>query len=306
MQINYSIEEAQFNNAWVTVGIFDGIHRGHQEILRALVRRANDAGDPALVLTFDPHPAIVLSGRTDFKMLTTLDERLELLEGLGVNGVIVQTFNQEFADQTAAEFMNRLVKVLGLRNLLIGYDTALGRGREGNGERLTEIGKELGYAVQTIPPLVDEHGIISSTRIRQSITAGQVSAAAKDLGRYYTMTGPVVHGDGRGHLIQVPTANIAFPHSKVLPANGIYAGWAWVNGKKYPAATNVGVRPTFIPNLPAPTIEAHLLDFNRDLYGQHVTMEFVEYLRPEQKYDSVEALLDQIRMDVARTRDVLA
>jgi riboflavin kinase/FMN adenylyltransferase len=306
MQNLYSIGDAKFHNAWATIGIFDGVHLGHQKILRSLVRQAHDAGDPALVLTFDPHPAIVLSGRTDFKMLTTLEERLELLGWLGVDGVIIQRFSQEFANQTASQFMNQLVKALGLRSLLIGYDTALGRGREGNGERLTEIGKELGYDVQTIPPLVDEHGIISSTRIRQSITSGQVPAAEKDLGRYYAMTGPVVHGDGRGHLIQVPTANIAFPHSKVLPANGIYAGWAWVDGQRYPAATNVGVRPTFIPNLPAPSIEAHLLDFDRDLYGKQVTMEFVEYLRPEHKYDSVEELLDQIKMDVARTRKVLA
>ncbi len=306
MQHFQSLEAAHISHTWLTVGIFDGVHCGHQAILRSLIRGAHDDGVPAIVLTFDPHPAVVLSGRTDFKILTTLGERLALLEGMGVDAVITQTFSREFANQTAAEFMSRLVKGLGLIRLVIGYDTALGRGREGNGERLAEIGKELGYTVQTVKPLKDERGIISSTRIRQAILAGEVSLAAKDLGRYYALTGPVIHGDGRGHLIQVPTANIDFPPSKVLPANGIYACWAWVDGQRYAAATNVGVRPTFTPDLPAPTIEAHLLDFNRDLYGREVTMEFVEYLRAEQKYSSVDALLQQIRADVARTRQVLA
>jgi riboflavin kinase/FMN adenylyltransferase len=300
-----SLDKATFHNAWLTIGVFDGVHRGHQEILRSLVSRAHDAGEPALVLTFIPHPAVVLGGRTDFKCLTTPDERAELLELLGVDAVISQTFSREFANQTAGQFMRKVVKSVGLRCLFIGYDTALGRGREGDAVRLTEIGRELAYTVQLIPPLRDEKGIISSTRIRQSIAAGQVSAAAADLGRSYSIAGPVIHGDGRGHLINVPTANIEFPPGKVLPANGIYACWAWVDGQKYQAATNVGVRPTFTPDLPAPTIEAHLLDFDRDLYGQKIKLEFVEYLRPEQKYDSVEALVDQIQLDIARTREIL-
>lgn len=188
---------------------------------------------------------------------------------------------------------------------MIGYDTALGKGREGNASRLAEIGQDLGYEVETVAPLKDEKGIISSTRIRAEIASGDVTSAAADLGRYFFVTGPVIHGDGRGRKINVPTANIEIPPGKLLPANGIYATWAWVKGKRYAAATNVGVRPTFTPDLPSPAVEAHLLDFDGDIYGQDLRLEFVDYLRPEEKYNSVEALLVQIARDIEKTRVIL-
>jgi len=305
MSILHSLDETSFQNAWLTIGIFDGVHRGHQQILHSLVNKAHEAGGPALVLTFNPHPAVVLGGKLDFKCLTTPSERADLLESYGVDAVIMQTFSREFADQTAGQFMHQVVQHTGLRGLVIGYDTALGRGREGSATRLAEIGNELGYTVQGIPPLEDEKGIISSTRIRRSIAAGQVTSAAGDLGRYYAITGPVMHGDGRGHRLNLPTANIEVPPGKVPPANGIYACWASVDGQQYQAATNVGVRPTFTPDLPVPIIEAHLLGFDHDLYGQQIKLEFVEYLRPEVKYVSVDALLEQIHADIARTREIL-
>jgi riboflavin kinase/FMN adenylyltransferase len=172
--------------------------------------------------------------------------------------------------------------------------------------------------MQTVPPLSDNLGVISSTRIRQAIAAGNVAAAAGDLGRYYDLTGLVIHGDGRGHRINVPTANMQVPVGKIIPANGIYACWAWLESsgqassessgeeEKLPAATNVGVRPTFTPGLPAPAVEAHLLDFNRDLYGQQIRLEFVEYLRPEEKFSSVDALVRQIHADIDLTRKILS
>ena len=299
----HSLDDLSLKDAWLAIGIFDGVHRGHQEILRPLVTGAHASGQTPVVLTFDPHPAVVLGGKTDFKFLTTPDERAELLGAFGVEVVITQPFNRAFADQTAGEFMGRLSKTLGLRHLMIGYDTALGRGREGDAARLTEIGKQLGYSVQSVPPLKDNAGIISSTRIRAAIAAGNVSAAALDLGRCYSISGPVIHGDGRGRTINIPTANIQIPASKVLPSFGIYACRAWVNGTSYAAATSLGVRPTFYQGLaPAPTIEAHLLDFKSDLYGQIVKLEFVDYLRPEEKYDSVQALRDQIELDIQHTR----
>ena len=270
-----------------------------------MISGARENGSPAVVLTFTPHPAVVLGGKADFKCLTTPEERIELLESFGVDAVITQTFSRSLADQTADEFMRRLTQTLGLRCLLIGHDTALGRGREGNAARLTEIGQELGYLVQTVPPLTDEVGILSSTRIRAAVAAGNVSAAATDLGRYFFVTGPIVHGDGRGHTINVPTANIQVPAGKLIPANGVYATWAWVEGKRYPAATNIGIRPMFTPDLSTPVIEAHLLDFSHDLYGKQVKLEFVEYLRLEEKYPSVEGLLEQIHRDIEKTRKIL-
>jgi riboflavin kinase/FMN adenylyltransferase len=314
----HSIDELPLKNAWLTIGIFDGVHRGHQQILRSLVIGAHQAGAPAVVLTFSPHPAVVLGGKKDFRYLTSPEERLVLLELLGVDVVITQAFDRAFADQTAEDFMRQVVQALGLGRLIIGYDTALGRGREGDAAHLIGIGKELGYTVQVIPPLSDEDGVISSTRIRASIATGDVSAAAKALGRFYDMFGLIVHGDGRGHRINVPTANLSVSPDKVIPAYGIYACWAWLEtasleegkpgegSKKYLAAVNVGVRPTFTPDLSAPAIEAHLLDFKGDIYGQQLKLEFVEYLRPEEKFTSVESLVEQIRLDISQTRGILS
>jgi riboflavin kinase/FMN adenylyltransferase len=305
MQHYNSLDTIRLHNAWLTIGIFDGVHRGHQEILRALVSGAHAAGEPAAVLTFSPHPAVVLGGKTDFKYLTTPEERAELLGSFGVDAVITQTFDRALADQTAAVFMYWLSQALDLRHLVIGYDTALGRGREADAARLAEIGKDLGYSVRVVPALTDAAGVISSTRIRYAILAGNVAAAASDLGRPFSITGSVIHGDGRGHTINIPTANIQIPADKIMPAIGIYACRAWVKGQSYLAATSLGVRPTFYGKPPAPTIEAHLLDFNQNLYGQTVKLEFIEYLRPEKKYDSVAALLEQIQKDIAQTRTLL-
>ncbi|MGD0879170.1 MAG: riboflavin biosynthesis protein RibF [Anaerolineales bacterium] len=301
----HSLDNLNLQNTWLTIGIFDGVHRGHQEILHQLVSGAHSAGAPAVVLTFSPHPAVVLGGKTDFKYLTTPEERRELLGSLGVDVVINQIFDRLLADQTAAAFMLRLSQTLDLRHLVIGYDTALGRGREAHAARLKEIGTDLGYSVMVVPALMDTAGVISSTRIRQAVLAGNVSAAGSDLGRPFSITGPVIHGDGRGHTINIPTANIQIQEQKILPAFGIYACRAWVNGQPHLAATSLGVRPTFYGDPPAPTIEAHLLDFHQNLYGQIVKLEFMEYLRSEEKFNSVDALVKQIQEDISQTRNIL-
>lgn len=301
----HSLDDASLQAAWLTIGIFDGVHRGHQEILRSLVSGARAEGCPATVLTFHPHPAVILGGKMDFKCLTTLEERARLLEEAGVEMVITQAFDHEFADQTAEEFMRRIAPALGLRCLVLGHDSALGRGREGDTARLAEIGEGLGYRVQVVPPLEDEGGVISSTRIRAAVEAGEVTSAASALGRCYSLEGPVVHGDGRGRSIGVPTANLQVLAEKLVPANGIYACRAWLGGESRPAAVNVGVRPMFTPDLPAPVVEAHLLDFDGDLYGRPLRLEFVERLRDEEKYPSVDALVAQIQKDIARVREIL-
>ncbi|MFH1907477.1 MAG: bifunctional riboflavin kinase/FAD synthetase [Chloroflexota bacterium] len=292
-------------NAWLTIGVFDGVHRGHQEIIRQLTAGARADGALAVVLTFFPHPAVVLGGKADFKSLTTPDERVALLESLGVDVVITHPFDRALSDQTAEEFMRTVARSLGLRRLLVGYDFALGHGREGNVARLTELGKTLGYEVYTIAPVTNGKETISSTRIRQQLAAGDMSAAAAGLGRCYALTGPVIHGDGRGKKINIPTANLEIPTEKVIPANGVYACWAWVSGEKYLSVTNVGIRPTFTPEEFAPHVETHLLDFDRDLYGQEIKLEFVERLREERKFQSVEALVEQIQADIGRARQIL-
>jgi riboflavin kinase / FMN adenylyltransferase len=299
-----SLTEVNLQNSWLTVGVFDGVHRGHQQIIRKLTAGAHANQAPAVVLTFDPHPASVLGGR-EIKCLTLPDERADLLAQLDVDVVVTEHFTRELSMVTAYEFMIRLKRQLGLKHLLIGYDFALGKGREGNATRLTEIGTELEYGVEVVSALSDESGVISSTEIRKLIEVGNVVEAAQLLGRPYSLHGPVIHGDARGRTINVPTANIAYEREKMIPAQGIYACWAYLNGQKYLAAINIGTNPTFTPDKETPNVEAHLLDFRREIYGEDVRLEFVVRLRDELKFDSVDTLLEQIWKDIELTRKLL-
>lgn len=304
MQHYRSLEEVNLQNSWLTVGVYDGVHRGHQKIITKLTTGAHANDAPAVVLTFYPHPASVLAGH-EIKCLTLPDERADLLGNLGADVVITQQFTRELSSVTAHDFMSRLTRQLALKHLLIGYDFALGKGREGNATRLTEIGSELGYTVEVVPALSDESGVISSTEIRKLIEVGNVSEAARLLGHPYSLHGPVVHGDGRGRTIDVPTANIGYSHEKMIPARGIYVCWAYLRGTKYRAAINIGVNPTFTPDKQIPNVEAHLLDFRGEIYGEDVRLEFVVRLRDELKFDSVDVLLEQIWKDVEMTRTIL-
>jgi riboflavin kinase/FMN adenylyltransferase len=304
MQHYRSLEEVNLQNSWLTVGVFDGVHRGHREIIRKLTAGAHANGAPAVVLTFDPHPANVLAGH-DIKCLTMPDERADLLAALGVDAVITQRFTRDLSTVSAKDYMSSLKERLGLRHLLIGYDFALGRGREGNAARLTEIGKELNYNVEVVDALSDESGVISSTEIRKLVATGNVTEAAKLLGHNYSLRGLVVHGDGRGRRINIPTANIDYPKQKAIPAFGIYACWAYLGNEKYMAATNIGINPTFTPENQIPSVEPHILDFNRQIYGEEVRLEFAARLRDEMKFDSVEALIKQIHADIEHTRRIL-
>lgn len=305
MQHYHSLAGISLQNSWLTIGVFDGVHRGHQHIIQKLTAGARKAKAPAVVLTFHPHPAIVL-GRGGVKCLTTPDERAELLSALGVDVVITYPFNQAVAQMTAHEFMAHVKEHLGLKRLLTGYDFALGHGREGNASRLAEIGREMGYEVEIVPAVSDESGVISSTEIRKLVAVGDVAEAARLLGHFYSLHGPVVHGDHRGRAIGFPTANIRYESEKVIPANGIYACWLYTGGEKFAAMTNVGVNPTFTPDKQTSNVEAYVLDFDGDLYGQDVRLEFVERLRDEMKFASVEALVEQIRLDVEKGRGILS
>jgi riboflavin kinase / FMN adenylyltransferase len=301
----HSVEELHLEKSWLTIGVFDGVHRGHQQILRRLVDGAHMRKLPAVAMTFWPHPASVL-GNQEVKVLTMPDERARLMSELGVDVMISQPFDRNLADTSAGDFIARLKKHLGLERLLIGYDFALGKGRQGDAARLTEIGRELGYGVEVIPALGDESGVISSTEIRKLVAIGNVAEAGMLLGHCYGLHGPVEHGDGRGKQLGFPTANIQYPRQKVLPANGVYACRVWVDSEAHRGAINVGVRPQFHASAEHPLVEAYILDFDRDIYGQDVRLEFVERLRAEQKFPSVDALIAQMQRDVEQTRRVLA
>lgn len=299
-----SLEEVTLPGSWLTVGVFDGVHRGHQQIINKLAAGAHANGLPAVVLTFDPHPAKVF-GRGDIKLLTLPGERARLLGEYGVDVVITQTFDRQLADTSAFDFMRRLKTQLGLEHLILGYDSTLGKDREGNAARLTEIGSELGYAVETVSALGDESGVISSTEIRKLVTVGKVEEAARLMGHPYRLQGLVSHGDQRGRGIGFPTANLEYAREKVMPVGGIYACRAYLGGERHMAAVNLGTNPTFTPDKQTLNVEAYLLDFNRDIYGEMMRLEFVARLRDEMRYDTVETLIRQIRLDVEQTRAIL-
>lgn len=299
-----SLQEVHLPNAWLTVGVFDGVHRGHQEIINRLVQGAHAQDAPAVVLTFDPHPARVF-GRGDIKLLTLPGERARLLGELGVDVVVTHLFDMTVANTTASDFMKRLRDRLGLRHLVVGYDSTLGKNREGNATRLTEIGRELGYDVEVVSALSDESGVVSSTEIRKLVTVGNVAEAARLMGHPYGLQGLVTHGDHRGRKIGFPTANLAYAREKVIPAGGIYACWAYVRHGKYRAAVNIGINPTFTPDKQTINVEAYLLDFAGEIYDEDVRLDFIARLRDEAKYSSVDALVEQIQRDVERTREIL-
>jgi riboflavin kinase / FMN adenylyltransferase len=304
MQHYRSLEEVNLENSWLTVGVFDGVHRGHQQIIKKITAGAHAHDAPAVVLTFHPHPTSVLSGR-EIKYLTLPDERADLLAQMGVDVVITEHFTRALSQMMASDFMSWLRRQIGLKHLLIGYDFALGKGREGNAARLSEIGAELGYSVEVIPAIEDESGVISSTAIRKLIEVGNVEEAARLLGHPYSLHGPVIRGDGRGRTLNVPTANIAYSSEKLIPAKGVYACWAYLQDRQYIAAINIGTNPTFTPEKQTLNVEAYLLEFDQEIYGEDLQLEFIARLRDELTFDSVEALLEQIWKDVEDTRRIL-
>ncbi len=305
MQHIHSLTDITLPNSWLTIGVYDGVHRGHQEIVHKLTAGAHAIGASAVVLTFSPHPATVLAKR-EVKCLTTPDERADLLSALGVDVIVTHPFDESVAGLSAREFMARLKKNLGISHLLMGYDFALGKGREGNAARLAELGREMNYTVEVVQAVSDESGVISSTEIRKLIGLGDVAEAAGLLGHNYSLHGLVVHGDGRGRKINFPTANIEYADGKLIPSNGIYACWAWVNGVRYASAVNVGVRPTFENEAVRPLVEAFILDFDSDVYEQDIRLEFVARLRDELRFPSVDALVEQMQRDVTWAREILS
>lgn len=300
-----SLNNVDLPGAWLTIGSFDGVHRGHQALITRLVSGAHAAGAPAVVLTFFPHPSIVLRGKQGPYYLNTPEEKAEILAGLGIDGVVTLEFSRELAAKTAAEFMGDLKRAFGLRQLWVGYNFALGRGREGDLSALRQLGDQLNYTVQVIEPIDVNGEAISSSLIRTLIKEGHVEQAAEGLGRPYSVTGEVTHGDGRGKGLGIPTANLSIWAERLLPGNGVYACWAEVDGERKPAVTNIGVRPTFENGEPTTRVEAHLLDFDRDLYGKTVRLAFEARLRGEERFPSVDALLGQISKDIQNARRLL-
>jgi riboflavin kinase/FMN adenylyltransferase len=282
----------------VTIGVLDGVHVGH----RTLISRLDRSLMPT-VLTFDPHPVEVLRPGTQPRLITTIGERVTLLDDVGIECVGVLDLAQ-IKEQTPEEFVEGvLAGKLAAGQLVVGADFRFGKDRSGDAELLTRLGPGLGFDVTTIELVAEGESTVSSSRIRGLIESGDVAGAAMLLGSWFEVTNVVIDGDKRGREIGFPTANLRPPARKVVPAIGVYACFATVAGERHEAAVNVGVRPTFGGG--ELLIEAHILDFDADIYGRDTTVEFVEYLRPELAFDAVDDLVSQMRSDVSRSREIL-
>ena len=287
----------------LTIGAFDGVHRGHQALIGQVVARARASGRRSVVVTFHPHPAMVLAPERAPRYLTTPGEKVALLEGLGVDLVVLLPFSRKMASTPAREFMASLAHNLRFRELWVGTDFALGRGREGDVSRLRELGHDLGYEVYLFDPLQEGEEPVSSSRIRALLAEGRVEQASHLLGRYPSLSGEVVYGAQRGHTLGFPTANLEVRPERAVPANGVYAVFAVLGSERYPAVANVGVRPSFDNG--NRTVETHIFDFTQEIYGCDLVVEFVARLRDERRFEDIDDLVSQIARDSETARNIL-
>lgn len=288
----------------VALGVFDGVHVGHRALIAHLVQGARRSpGGRAIAATFDPPPAVALGHERPGASLSTIAERVPLLREAGCDHVAVCTFDAEFAAQSAERFVDRLCAAGQIARVVVGPDFQYGSGRDGNVETLRSAGVTRGFAVEVVEPVRLEGAIVSSTRIREALRAGELALAERLLARRYSVGGTVAKGEQRGRRLGFPTLNVMTPPEKLLPKDGIYACWVTAGGSHYASATSLGTRPTFGPG--PRTLESHLLDFEGDLYGSTVEVSFVQRLRDELRFDDARTLVAQIALDVEQTRTLL-
>ncbi|MBC8124509.1 MAG: riboflavin biosynthesis protein RibF [Candidatus Kapabacteria bacterium] len=304
--IHYGTDAAPFDSKTaITVGTFDGVHCGHKGIIERMLTVARENNERTVVVTFDPHPQIILAkpGREPLRLLTSIGERCDLLHKAGVDTVIVIPFTKEFAAISADEFIRTVVvESIGVQHFFIGHDHSFGKDRGGNEELLQQLGSELGFHVERIPPLVCDGIVVNSTKIRAAVNAGNIDEARSMLGRPYSVRGVVQHGDGRGRTLGIPTANVKpLDQNKLLPANGIYVASSVIEGNVEIGMASVGVRPMFTDDV-EPTLEINYLNLDMDLYGRILDVEFHARLRDEIKYATVEELLIQLEVDKQQTK----
>jgi len=300
-----SIDEisAPLRKAVVTIGNFDGVHLGHREIFRRLKSAARHLGGVSVVVTFHPHPLHVIDPSSSLTLINTLDEKITLIEASGIDYLIVIPFTREFASITAEDFVeNILVSRIGMKKVIIGYDYAFGRGRAGNSSMLEALGKELLFEVEELSPINTGDTVYSSSLIRRMIREGNVSDVVRFLGRHFSLAGSVVHGAHRGKMLGFPTANIS-TDKELIPADGVYAVKVKIGEKLYDAACNIGSNPTF--GTAPVSIEVFVFDFNTELYDSEIRVYFIERIREEKKFDSIDDLKKAIASDVAKCRSIL-
>ncbi len=301
---NSNIEKSK--NTVVTIGTFDGVHRGHQQILNEMLKISREKGFRNFVITFEPHPRTVVSKKFDIRLLTTLSEKKEIFKSFGIENLMIIKFTEEFSKLTSVEFIKQYIcDKIGARHVVIGYDHKFGRDREGDENALREMGKEYGFEVTRVPPMKENGVVISSTLIRNLLLDGKIEEANNYLGRNYCLSGKVVPGAGRGIVLGFPTANIQpEDKQKLIPANGVYAVSVKVENKVYFGVMNIGFRPTF-NQTPHAITEVHILNFNKKIYGENIKVEFIKRLRDEKKFGGKNELIKQIEEDIRRTKEVL-
>ncbi|WP_461097250.1 bifunctional riboflavin kinase/FAD synthetase [Spirosoma luteolum] len=307
MLIHRGLDDLQpIPNAVVTSGTFDGVHRGHQTILARLTEIAQATGGQSVLITYWPHPRMVLSSDSlDLKLLTTLDEKIELLEQAGVDHLVVIPFTRAFSELSSAQYIRQvLIDRIGTRKLVIGYDHRFGRDREGGFDYIQSHQSEYGFEVEEIPRQDIEAVGVSSSKIRTALEEGNIAVANRFLGRPYSLSGTVVKGRQLGRTIGFPTANLQVDDPvKLIPANGVYAVDVVYADQRFSGMLNIGFRPTVAGT--HQTIETYIFDFDRDIYGEHITLKFRAFLRPEQKFDGLSALVGQLKQDEAAARKLL-
>jgi riboflavin kinase/FMN adenylyltransferase len=287
----------------VTIGNFDGVHLGHAGIFDHLKKKSAAIALPSAVVTFDPHPLKILAPETAPPLLTTLEQKIWLIEKFGIDYLVIVPFSKEFSKLSAADFvLNILCTPLGMRHIIIGHDYAFGKGREGNFATLSNLGKLKGFTLEDMPALGEEGIVFSSSLVRAAIAEGDMAAASRILGRYYQISGTVVHGRDIGHSLGFPTANIA-TYNELLPPDGVYAVMVQIDGQFVKGACNVGCNPTF--GGVTRSVEVFLLDYSAHIYDYEITVQFVQKLRTERKFADVSELKAAIAQDVASTRNIL-
>jgi riboflavin kinase / FMN adenylyltransferase len=300
---NYSQAD---NKIIATIGSFDGVHKGHREILNQVIAEARKSNGSALLITFWPHPKLVLyPDDNNLRLINTMDEKQELLENAGIDILLKIPFSKEFAALSKHEFINILVQKIGINKLIIGYDHRFGRNREGSYKDLVKAASDYDFEVKEIPGQMVKNVTVSSTSIREALYAGNIKLANSYLGYPFFITGKVVEGSKMGRQLTFPTANLHIPEKyKLIPAHGVYAAYAGYEGKLYPAMANIGVRPTFDEK--TTTIETHLFDFNGDMYGKQVRLFLMDKMRPEMRFSGSEELQKQLNRDRELAQKILS
>ncbi|MDQ0108552.1 riboflavin kinase/FMN adenylyltransferase [Chitinophaga terrae (ex Kim and Jung 2007)] len=308
MQVHRDLDQLpEFRNAIITIGTFDGVHAGHRFIIEQLQQAAKECHGETVIITFDPHPREVLQPQSNtLRLLTTLPEKIALLEKEGIDHLVVVPFTKAFSEMSAISYLEDfLIQRFRPHTIIIGYDHRFGHNREGGLELLEAEQQQYGFQLIEIPKQVVHDLTVSSTKIRNSLNEGAVQLANELLGYTYFLTGTVCHGDKMGRQLGYPTANLQLADSrKLIPAEGIYAVRASINGQApLPAVMSIGNRPTF--NGTDLRLEVHIFDFNEDIYDQQVTVSFVDYIRPNRKFEKIEELVAQMDLDSAKAREIL-